>query len=205
MLFVQCGSCVRPCVLEVFPSSAMTAVIGGDIQPSFSRILMSLITCILPSRSWRAIEYSTITQCLATSDVKVIGSLCGGLPLSFPMQHHPRSCLYAYNGPLTRPTYRAVRHIVSIIDRVLVVALSSVVEGVGECRSTIELFSLLSQVYSQRKRGALKRRPYGLVMGPCSREVDEERVFTVPINNCDLDEMVYKGLSLRYSMRVIGR
>ncbi|THW92721.1 hypothetical protein D6C99_05128 [Aureobasidium pullulans] len=129
MLFVQCGSCVRPCVLEVFPSSAMTAVIGGDIQPSFSRILMSLITCILPSRSWRAIEYSTITQCLATRDVKVIGSLCGGLPLSFPMQHHLRSCLFAYNGPLTRPTYRAVRHVVSIIDRVLVVALSSVVEG----------------------------------------------------------------------------
>lgn len=42
-------------------------------------------------------------------------------------------------------------------------------------------------------------------MGLCSGEVDEERVFTVPTNNCDLDEMVYKGLSLRYSMRVIGR
>ncbi|THX00544.1 hypothetical protein D6D13_09492 [Aureobasidium pullulans] len=34
----------------------MTAVIGGDIQPSFSRILMSLI--ILPPPSWRAVEYS---------------------------------------------------------------------------------------------------------------------------------------------------
>ncbi|KEQ79904.1 hypothetical protein M438DRAFT_122918 [Aureobasidium pullulans EXF-150] len=117
-----------------------------DIQPSFSRILMSLI--ILPPRSWRA------TRCLATRDVKVIGSLCGGLPLSFPMQHHLRSCLYAYNGLLTRPTHRAIRHIVSIIDRMLAVAVSSAVEGVGECSSTTELFSLLSQVYSQRKRGA---------------------------------------------------
>jgi len=101
----------------------------------------------------RVFHYS-IDRCLTTHDVKVVGSLCGGLYLLFPTQHHLRSCLYAYNGPLTRPTYRAVRHIVSIIDRVLVVALSSVVEGVGECRSTIELFSLLSQVYSQRKRGA---------------------------------------------------
>ena len=195
MFLVQCGSCVRPCVLEVFPSSAMTAVIGGDIQPSFSRILMSLITCILPSRSWSAIEYSTITRCLATCDVKVVGSLCGGLHLSFPTQHYLRSCLHACNGPLTRPTHRAIRHIVSIIDRMLAVALSTAIEGTGECRSTIELFSLLSHVYSQRKWSMKEKRPCRLVMGPCSRGVEEERVFTVPTNNCDLDVMVYKGFN----------
>lgn len=194
---------MRPCVLEVFPSSAMTAVIGGDIQPSFSRILMSLI--ILPPPSWRAIEYSTITRCLTTRDVNVVRSLCHGLHLSFPMQHYLRSCLNAYNGPLTRPTHRAIRHIVSIIDRMLAVALSTAVEGIAECRSTIELFSLLSHVYSQRKWSMKEKRPCRLVMGPCSRGVEEERVFTVPTNNCDLDEMVYKGLSLRYSMWVIGR
>lgn len=37
-----------------------------------------------------------------------------------------------------------------------------------------------------------EKRPYGLVMGLCSREVEAERVFTVPTINCDLDEMVRK-------------